>query len=106
MPKNCPLDGFIDLKIDCLPEFTASARGFLVSGVSRKSSLAEFPLSRATGLVNILFRRHYSLQDPNDNSMLDMLIGYSYIQTRLLFLLLLLHAFADFLFEMDNLSRI
>lgn len=29
VPKNCPLDGFIDLKIDCLPEFTASARGFL-----------------------------------------------------------------------------
>ena len=28
--------------------------------------------------------------DPNDNSMLDMLIGYSCIQTRILLLLLLL----------------
>ena len=30
------------------------------------------------------------LQDPNDNSMLDMLIGYSCIQSRILLLLLLL----------------
>jgi len=29
VPKNCPLDGFIESKIDCVPEFTASARGFL-----------------------------------------------------------------------------
>ncbi|XP_065064400.1 anillin-like [Rhopilema esculentum] len=29
VPKNCPLDGFVELNVDCLPEFTASARGFL-----------------------------------------------------------------------------
>ena len=34
-----------------------------------------------------------SCKDPNDNSMLDMLIGYSCIQIRILLLLLLLSGF-------------
>ena len=33
---------------------------------------------------------YHRIQDPNDNSMLDMLIGYSCMQIRILLLLLLL----------------
>lgn len=29
VPKNCPIEGFVELHIDCQPQFTASARGFL-----------------------------------------------------------------------------
>eukprot|EP00794_Sanderia_malayensis_P018604 gene18604-20475_t len=29
VPKNCPLDGFVEMNVDCHAQFTASARGFL-----------------------------------------------------------------------------
>ena len=41
----------------------------------------------------VKFRSTGSLQDPNDNSLLVMLIGYSCMQIRILLLLLLLDSF-------------